>query len=105
MFKIVLTSVYLGYFGILLIYLKILSNNIISESTIVEPIMEVENYDNLNMLIKNNRFKLDNYKKNKIFDNKIKKWHKKLKCIKFNNYIEIYEIPNRDELNKDKLWW
>lgn len=102
MFEIVLTSVYLG---ILLIYLKILSNNIISESTIVEPVTEMENYDNLNMLIKNNRFKLDNYKKrNKYFDDKIKKWHKKLKSIKFNNYIEIYEIPNRYELDKDKLW-
>ena len=90
MFEVVLTSIYIGYFGILFVYLKIISNNITRE-----PIMEIENYNNLNILIKDNRFKLDNYKKkNELFNYKVKRWHKKLKCIKFNEYVEIYEIPN-----------
>jgi len=69
-----------------------------------EPTTQINNNDNLNMFLidnmflNDNRFKLDNYKKNINFDHKIKKWHRKLKSIKFNEYVEIYEIPNRYEL-------
>ena len=104
MFEVILTSVYLGYFGILFLFIKIISENITEDTRTREPTTQIEN-NNLNMIIKNNRFNLDNYKKNEQFDHKIKKWHRKLKGIKFKEYIEIYEIPNRYELDKNILWW
>ena len=67
--------------------------------------------NNMDLLIKDNRFILNNYKKNPIFNNKIIKWHNKIKkrCnikkVAFSKYNLIYIIPNLSNINKEELWW
>jgi len=61
------------------------------------------NYNKL--LIKDNRFKLNNYKKNDNFDKKIKKWHNKMKGIRFSKHNEIYKLPYIENIKNEDLWW
>ena len=66
--------------------------------------------NNIDLLIKDNRFVLNNYKKNPIFNNKIIKWHNKIKKknkkrVKLKKIIHIHIIPNLENINKEELWW
>ena len=87
---------YLSYCGILFYYLnKIYRNN----NNLNEPI------DNMDNLLKDNRFKLKNYNSNPLFEERINKWHKRLRKVTFSDNNIEYIIPNNGELEKNKLWW
>ncbi len=64
----------------------------------------------IDLLIKDNRFVLNNYKKNPIFNNKIIKLNNKIKKknkkrVRFKKNDYVYIIPNLVNVNKEELWW
>lgn len=54
----------------------------------------MDNKNNIFYLIKDNKFTLGKYKINLLYHDRITKWHKKLKRVRFAIFNEVYIIRN-----------